>query len=169
MKASARIKKERNFWPHAVVGSILFIIVACAWTVKIAMENPVQFDQSYLAKYELVDNTIHDIRAKQQVFDTQFNATFLQEKVQLNRSTMLPLRVIDKASGEPLRAAQVTLLVTRPDTNAYNQEFTATTSTDGAFLLGPVSLDKPGRWQLITKIETDTAEGFVEYEIFATP
>ena len=38
------VKVERNFWPHTIVTMILLAIVACAWTIKIALDNPVQMD-----------------------------------------------------------------------------------------------------------------------------
>ncbi len=39
--------KEKNYWPHAILGIILAVIVAGAWTVKIALDNPVQEEIYY--------------------------------------------------------------------------------------------------------------------------
>ncbi|MBN2963221.1 FixH family protein [Sulfurospirillum sp. T05] len=161
-------KKERNLWPHAIVGAIIFIIVACGWTVKIALDNPVQFDQTYLAKYDQVDSSINELRANQQVFDGQFEAIFPLLKVEIDKPTQIPLQILRKVGALPVEEATVTLLITRPDTNAFNQEPHVSKGENGMFFFGPVVLDKPGRWQLLSKIQIDEFEGFVTHEVFAS-
>jgi len=168
MQEIAKKKKELNLWPHAIVGAIIFIIVACAWTVKIALDNPVQFDQFYLAKYDQVDANINEIRTKQQAFDARFEVKHALVRIPMHTPTMIPLQLIQKQTNLPLEQANITLLVTRPDTNAHNQEFHASAASEGVFMFGPVEVDMPGRWQLLAKIEAEGLEGFISYEVFAS-
>ena len=56
------LKKERNYWPHAIVTVLIFMVFACAMVVKIAMDNPVQMDSFYLDKYQQVDENINEIK-----------------------------------------------------------------------------------------------------------
>lgn len=57
----ANVKSERNYYPHAVVGMILGMVVACGWMIKIATDNPVEMDTYYMEKYQKVDHTINEI------------------------------------------------------------------------------------------------------------
>jgi hypothetical protein len=166
--ATPKQKKELNLWPHAIVGAIIFIFVACGWTVKIALDNPVEFDQAYLSKYDHVDGSINELRAGQKVFDGHFEVKHPLLRVEMDEATRLPLQVVRKADGLPVEEAHITLLLTRPDTNAFNQEMEATKAENGTFFFGPVVLDKPGRWQLLTKIQIGEFEGFATHEVFAS-
>ena len=56
------LKKEKNYWPHAIVIVLIFMIFACIMVVKIAIDNPVQMDSFYFEKYQQVDENINTIK-----------------------------------------------------------------------------------------------------------
>lgn len=159
--------KERNYWPHGIVISIILIIIACAWTIKIALDNPVQMDSYYMEKYQDVDRDMHNIEKKQDLFFERFNVVYDKSKVSVGQAFDLGLSVQDKQANQNIKDATITLLITRPETNEFNQKFTFTTSEDGVFRSKNIILDKPGRWQMLAKIKYKEYEGFHKYEVFA--
>ena len=46
----SKVKTERNYYPHAVIGMIIGCVIACGYTIKIALDNPVEMDTYYMEK-----------------------------------------------------------------------------------------------------------------------
>ena len=159
---------EKNYWPHAIVASIVFIVISCALTIKIALDNPVEMDSFYLEKYQSVDRNFNDIMEKQKAFDQAYVLEYGVRKFTMGKEETVALKIKDKQKGTYLDNAEVVLMLTRPETNANNKEMRASKTTDGAFLFGPITVDKPGRWQLLAKVKVGVLEGFNKYEVFAT-
>lgn len=160
--------KERNYWPHSIVAGIIFIIISCAVTIKIALDNPVEMDSFYLEKYQSVDRNYNEIMAKQKLFDAAYALEYGERKFIMGKEEMVTLKIKDKQSGKYLQKADITLMLTRPETNANNKEMSASAITDGAFTFGPMVVEKPGRWQLLAKVKVGDFEGFNKYEVYAT-
>lgn len=170
MQANLEKKEPFNAWPYAIVGGIIFIIIACAVTIKIALDNPVQLDGGfYLSKYQDVDDSINELLAKQKVFDEAYSLDYGIKKITMGAETMIPIAVRQKSDGISVDSASIRLLVTRPDSNVYNMELTPSGVKDGYYLFGPVKVELPGRWQLLSKVSVGEKEGFLKHEIFAAP
>jgi len=170
MEANLEKKEPFNAWPYAIVGGIIAIIIACGVTIKIALDNPVQLDGGfYLSKYQDVDDTINELLAKQKIFDEAYSLDYGIKKMTMHEDTMIPIAVRSKADGSAVDSASIRLLVTRPDSNVHNVELTPSGVKDGFYLFGPVNVELPGRWQLLTKVNVGEKEGFIKHEIFAAP
>lgn len=170
MQANLEKKEPFNAWPYAIVGGIIAIIIACGVTIKIALDNPVQLDGGfYLSKYQDVDDSINELLAKQKVFDESYSLEYGLRKITMGESTIIPIAIRAKADGTAVDSASIRLLVTRPDSNVNNVELTPAGIENGFYLFGPITVDLPGRWQLLSKISVGEKEGFVKHEIFATP
>ena len=39
----------KNYWPHAIVGSLILIVASCVATIILAVKNPVEMDEFYLS------------------------------------------------------------------------------------------------------------------------
>ncbi|NLC27754.1 MAG: 4-hydroxy-3-methylbut-2-en-1-yl diphosphate synthase [Campylobacteraceae bacterium] len=170
MQKSFKNKKELNAWPYAIVGSIFLVVIACGITIKIALNHPVQLDEGYyLSKYQDVDNSINDLLAKQRIFDETYTVEHNLRKVIMGKSTIIPVSVRLKTDLSLVDKASIELLLTRPDSNDFNLKMQSSTTKDGSYLFGPITVDKPGRWQLLAKVRVGEDEGFIKHEIFATP
>ncbi len=162
----ANVKSERNYYPHAVVGMILGMVVACGWMIKIATDNPVEMDTYYMEKYQKVDHTINEILELQEKFNTQFNLDYSTEKFSIG-SNSVTLTLTDK-SGAPINNATVIMMLSRPDTNKENKTFKATQVENGRYTFGPFEINRPGRWQILSKIEVGEFKGYHKNEAYAT-
>ncbi len=160
-------KHKRNYWPHAIILSIVLIIIACIWTIIVALDNPVEMDSYYLEKYQKVDKNINTIIKKQKEFFGRFEIRHLTKNLNLDAKSDIVFGIYDKVDKKLVQKAQIFMLVTRPETNKFNQELNAQGAMDGKFIFKDIVVNKPGRWQFKTKIKIGEYEGFDEYEVNA--
>ena len=162
------IKKEKNWWPHAIILVLCFMIFACAMVVKIAMDNPVQMDSFYLEKYQQVNENINEIRAKQKVFEENYALESKTIKFTMGESNSFKMSIKNIKDKSIVQDAQITLLISRPDSNDYNQEFILKNAKNGVFIFDGIKAELPGRWQVLTKINIGDKSSFNHYEVYAS-
>ncbi len=161
-------KKEINFWPIGIVTVIIFMIFACSMVVKIAFDNPVQMDSYYFEKYQQVDENINEIRAKQKVFEENFALSYKTKKFTMGEENSFEMSIKNIKDNSIIQNAQIKLVISRPETNELNQEFTATSAKNGVFVFKGIKAERPGRWQVLTKINIGDKSSFNQYEVYAS-
>lgn len=160
--------KSKNYWPHGIVFVLLLMVSACTLVVTIAIKNPVEMDSFYMEKYQKVDANINHIMAEQKAFDANYALEFKTKKFIIGAQNSFALSIKNKKDGSLLNNADIKLMVTRPETNKFNQEILAKKAKNGQFLFEGIQVNKPGRWQILTKINIDGKIGFNQYEVYAT-
>jgi len=160
-----KVKVERNYWPHTVVGMILGCVVACGWTIKIALDNPVEMDTFYIEKYQKVDQNINEIIELQTAFDAAFDLSYSTEQFVMGQNTMT-LKLTDK-SGKVVNNATITMMLSRPETNKDNKQMKPSNVENGLYTFGPFDIQKPGRWQILSKIEMGEFKGYHKSEAYS--
>jgi nitrogen fixation protein FixH len=144
---------------------ILATVVACAWTIKIALDNPVEMDTFYMEKYQKVDQNINEIIELQAKFDVAFDLGYSTEQFTIGQNS-ISLTLKEK-SGKVVSDATITLMLSRPETNKDNKTLKPTSSENGTYTFGPFDINKPGRWQILTKIEKGDFKGYHKNEAYA--
>ncbi|ARU49623.1 FixH family protein [Sulfurospirillum diekertiae] len=160
-----KVKSERTYYPHVVVGMIIGCVIACAITVKIAMDHPVEMDTFYMEKYQKVENNINEIIELQGKFDTQFNLAYSTEKFEMGQNS-ITLKLTDK-SGVAVNNANITMMLSRPDSNKDNKQLLPSKVENGNYTFGPFEINKPGRWQILSKINVGEFKGYHKNEAYA--
>ena len=74
----------KNYWPHAIVISLILIVASCVATIILAVKNPVEMDEFYFERYQNVDENINEIEASQRRFDDKYALKFEPEFDRLN-------------------------------------------------------------------------------------
>lgn len=160
------VKQERNYWPHSIIAMIIACVIACGWTIKIAFDNPVEMDTFYMEKYQQVDQNINEILELQAAFNAQFDLGYSSEKFVLGENSIV-LTLRDK-QGNAVENATVTLMLSRPETNQDNKKMNVAQAQKGQYTFGPFEINKPGRWQILSKIEVGDFKGYHKTETYAT-
>lgn len=161
-----KVSKERNYWPHTIIGMILATVVACGWTIKIAMSNPVEMDTFYMEKYQKVDQNINEIMELQEKFNAKYDLRYSTESFVMGKNSF-SIKLLDKENGKEIENAKVTLLLSRPETNKDNKEMKPSKIENGNYIFDVIEILKPGRWQILTKIEIGEFKGYSKYEVYA--
>lgn len=65
--------KEKNYWPHAIIGVLLFGVFMVSVSITIAMKNPIQDENTYFAKKRIVDENINEIIKEQTLFNNIYD------------------------------------------------------------------------------------------------
>ena len=159
---------DKNYWPHAIVTVLIFMVIACTVVVKIAIDNPVQMDTFYLEKYQQVNENINEIKEKQKIFEENFKILYKTKKFTIGKSNSFQMSIKDKNNQNMINNAEIKLVVSRPDSNDYNQEFIIKNATNGVFAFKGIKIEKPGRWQILTKINIGAKSSFNRYEVYAS-
>lgn len=91
---------------------ILATVVACAWTIKIALDNPVEMDTFYMEKYQKVDQNINEIMELQEKFNAKYDLRYSTESFVMGKNSF-SIKLLDKENGKEIENAKVTLLLSR--------------------------------------------------------
>ncbi len=73
---------ERNYWPHFIIGLVFFAIALGVWTVKNAIDNPVELDNTYMMPYQKVDEEIYDLQKMKKEFQKRYDLQVLTKKLE---------------------------------------------------------------------------------------
>ena len=165
---SSKVKDEKNYWPHAIVLVLCFMVIVCAVVVKIAFDNPVQMDSFYLEKYQDVNENINEIREKQKVFEENYAIGYETKKFTIGESNSFKMSIKNIKDQSNIQNAEIKLVISRPDSNEYNQEFTLKSAKNGIFIFDGIKAELPGRWQILTKIKIGDKSSFNKYEVYAS-
>ena len=160
----ASVKAERNYYPHAVIGMIIGCVIACGYTIKIAFDNPVEMDTFYMERYQKVDENINQILELQEKFNAKFNLDYSSEKFTIGQNT-ITLKLTSK-DGEAISNADVTMMLSRPETNKDNKSLKPSKVENGEYTFGPFEINKVGRWQILSKIEQGEFKGYHKNEAY---
>ncbi len=142
---------EKNYWPHFIIALVVFAIGLGVWTVRVAVDNPVQLDNSFMMKYQDVDNNYYQIEQAARKFDQKYSLAFENRKLKVGKNDLI--FVVTTKDGKPVTNAKVEVLVARPDTTKYDKHIIAHFK-NGRYV-ATVDLPLEGRWDVNVKVTID--------------
>lgn len=176
------MQNKKTFWPYGIALSLCAIIIACGVTIFIGSKNPVYMDNFYFDKYQNVENDFFNIEQSSKKFKSEFefklnnlnlrpyknpntSQIFDVLDVNANKENVLNFLLTPK-STELVNDMKIEVLLTRPQTNDFNQKLDIIKNENGFdIVLNP---SKIGRWQLMIKlISSENSIGFYKYELYA--
>ena len=137
-------------WPVGIIGSIIFIVIACAVTIYIALLQPVKEDMDMMFGYQALDTNANEVIVAGIVFNKKYKLTYTGEGVSLDGST-LSYRVED-TDGKPVNNAIVEVLISRPVIPGENVVLQNPRVENGNYIFENVKVAEKGRWNILTKI-----------------
>ncbi|MDR0408494.1 MAG: 4-hydroxy-3-methylbut-2-en-1-yl diphosphate synthase [Campylobacteraceae bacterium] len=166
-------RKSKNYWPHAILISLGLIALACVYTIIEALKNPVEMDTFYLQNYQEVDKNYDKIKALQENFEKKYKVFFevnngSDDILHVGENNNIKITLNDREQSECDLDADIQLLLTRPETNLYNQNLTGSEIDKCEWFFSPITIEKIGRWQFQTKITIGEDVGFFTYETNTT-
>jgi hypothetical protein len=143
-------KNPGTKWPIIIAVSIVGIIGACVWTIKVALNNPVQMSDYGMQGYHDYDANVNDIIAAKIRFDRKYDIVYLTPQIS-EKETVIEYNLSDNA-GQAINNATVEVILTRPDETQHNISLSNPTVSEGKYTFAPVDLPKAGRWDIMAKI-----------------
>lgn len=143
-------KNPGTKWPIIIGLSIVGVIGACVWTVKVAINNPVEMSEYGMQNYHEYDRDANDIIEAKIAFDKKYSVIFLTPQI-LEKGSVIEYKVTDK-EGKDVNDASFEVILTRPDMNKYDINLSNPTVEKGKYSFAPVDLPKAGRWDIMAKV-----------------
>jgi len=161
------MKKERNYY---LIGLFIFgalFISGLLYMLKIAFSNPVEMDSSHMMAYRDLDKNYNQIAESGRKFDESYAVSLEKVSLRKDMPANLELNITDKTTGKMVDA-NITALITRPDTSKHDIKITDFNKTSvGSYLSKPFSVALEGRWKVMYKIEIGEVQKFIDFETFA--
>ena len=173
-----------KYWPYLILGFIFIGLFLGFWTVRSAISMPVHESEAYQKKYQDADTNINKILESQQRFDARYKLEPVGFKpssfklkdyaikhgkvVSLEKEMVMQYRV-STTSGEAVHDANLTLLITRPQTSSDDQTLSGFKEKDGLYTTPTVTLKNPGRYWLKLRVQIGDTDGYLEQEAFLKP
>ena len=167
-----------KYWPYMILGFLFIGITLGYWTIKNTISLPVHESNRYMQKYQDADKASNEIVESQARFDAKYSVAFsgleksdfkpkhLKRKPHvhyaLNDNNSLTFTIKDK-SGKGVSDANITLLVTRPQTEKedyYAQDISK--SGDGVYKVSNIKIANKGRYILRTKISVGNDTRYID-------
>lgn len=143
-------KNPGTKWPVMIAVSIAGVIGACIWTIKVALNNPVQMSEYGMQNYHLYDANVNDIIAAKIAFDKKYTIALLTPQIS-EKGSVIEYSVTDK-TGKAVDNANVEVILTRPNETQHNMSLINPTVLNGKYTFGSVDLPLAGRWDILAKV-----------------
>ncbi|WP_169777646.1 FixH family protein [Campylobacter mucosalis] len=157
------MRDKKTFWPYGIVISILGCVALCVGTIWVSLDYPVELDGFYLQNKTIVNDNINEIIAKQKAFDEKFSVSLKTQKFKIGSDENVKIAITPKTDEKINLNYQI--LLTRPDTNAYNKELNATINGN-ILTTSKIEPTLEGRWQIMLKLSAQDIVGFYKLEFF---
>ena len=157
-----------KYWPYMILGFLFIGITLGYWTIKNTISLPVHESNKFMQKYQDADKASIEIEESQARFDAKYNVAFkgleksdfkpkhLKRKAHvhyiLKENNSFDFIIKDK-NGSGINDANITLLVTRPQTEKedyYVKDITK--SGNGIYKVNNIKIPHKGRYILRSKI-----------------
>jgi len=166
-----------KFWPYMILGFLAIGITLGYWTIKNTINLPVHESNEYMQKYQDADKSANEIIESAQRFDSKyklsiegleksdFKPKFLKRKpnqyFKLNSNNTINIKVSTK-DGKLVEDANITLLLTRPQTEKDDKYFKNIKFKDGYYKVENLKISKAGRYILRVKATKGDATKYMD-------
>jgi hypothetical protein len=147
----------KNYWPQTISLMIFGSIIASTFTIKIAINNPVEDSNLFLDNYHVTDKNINEIFSKQIDFTKNYQ---VKANIIEFSDNIIKIDFNIYKDGNLLTLndeVKFDLSLTRPETRDFDQIFNSQKID--------FNISKAGRWNLYLKVQIDKSIGFFNYEI----
>ena len=156
-------KSNGRIWPYAIGLSITLVFGFCVATIVVTQTANIQESDAYMLKYQDADAKANDLIEAKIAFDKQYNVSFISKEITTEYSTF-KYSVSDK-NGNTLDNAKLTLAISRPETDEFNEKFETPIIKDKIYSFNDVKFSKPGVWNLLLKVEVGEDYRFYDVKV----
>jgi len=177
---------KKTYWPHMILGFLMLAIILGYWTIKTAISMPVQETNDYMMKYQISDININDILTKKMAFDKLYNIKIIDTKTMVmsdnihsNRVQVDPVVLklgknsfaytISTKSGDIIKDANASFLLTRPHTKKDDQMIKVVDIVGNKYLISELNITKVGRYTLQFRAKIGDTIGYSSIEAYLPP
>jgi len=151
-----------KIWPYAIGSAIVLVFGFCVATVMIVESANVQETNEYMTNYQQAEINANDYINNKIAFDKKYKIRYVPSKLEKNAT--VAFNVTD-LSGNAVKGAKLTILVSRPETHIYDQKLQSKSLENGNYIFNNVKFEKIGVWDIITKVEVGKDSRFYNVKV----
>lgn len=155
-------KNAGRKWPVIIAVATLVVVAFGAFTIKVAMNNPVQMSDYGMQSYHEYDKNANDIINAKIAFDQKYTISFLSPQI-TEHGSVLVYQVTDK-SGNAVNDAAFEVVMTRPDNTNNDVNVTLSDVSDGKYTFNTVNLPLSGRWDILAKVTVGSDQRYYNHK-----
>ncbi|WP_267524079.1 FixH family protein [Campylobacter sp. MG1] len=164
--------KNGRYWPYLIIGSIIFMVIVCVYTVYLSFDYPVDEDESYFLKYQEVEKNYANIKNIEEEFLKYFDINIMAEKTILD-ITKTQAFLIDNGisfkvnAKENLKTSdiQVKAKLTRPHTKKFDKLIDFKYDDKNELFYTNLDNLENGRWTLLIEFKINDLFKFYKLEL----
>ncbi|MEA1918023.1 MAG: FixH family protein [Campylobacterota bacterium] len=159
------MKKESSgiIWPYAIGISIILVIFASYYTVKVALEHPVEQSNLFMRNYHDADANINQIIMDEIEFNKNYRATLVESDMNM-KNTTVAFRIMTK-DATMFNDAKIQLILTRPQNDKSDIKPINPIVKDGLYTFSNIELSHEGRWDIMAKITAGKYYRYLDYKV----
>jgi len=147
-----------RIWPYAIGASIILIFGACVATIVVANTLPVQKSDTYMMDYHEADAKANDILEAAIEFNKKYKIEYIPAELKVQEG-VIKYRISDLDSN-PVNNADITIVITRPNSHKFDQELSNPKVEDGIYTFDSITLAQNGRWDIMAKVNVGELHRF---------
>ena len=157
------MKENRGkIWAYSVGFSIILVFGFCVATVFVVESANVQESNEYMTNYQSAEINANDYINNKIAFDKKYQISYVPSDLTKSASLLFKVKTL---SGKLVKNAKLTILVSRPDTHVYDQKLQSSVFKNGNYIFNNVKFEKPGSWDIITKVEIGKYSRFYNIKV----
>jgi hypothetical protein len=125
-------------------------------------------DSFYFVNYHEVDADINKIMMSQMAFDKKYTLEVPRDNFKLGGENSVSIKLTNKESGDAVNDANISVLITRPATVEFDKNLKLQSSENGLYEFSKFKINRPGRWQIMSKVTVGGLTSFNKLEVNAT-
>lgn len=145
-----KIMSDGKHWPIGIIAAIIFIVIACGFTIYVALLQPVQEDRDLMLDYHGVDQNANKLIVAGLVFNQKYKLTYTGEGVSTEGSTLS--YKLEDTNNKPINDAVIEVILSRPITSDNQQVLNNPRIENGNYIFENIQVAKKGRWNILTKV-----------------
>jgi FixH len=153
---------ENKIFVFLFVVSGIFL-AGLSYVLTVALSTSVEMSNDYQMSYKELEKNYDQIVKSEKLFDQKYKVTPLSGRNLSQTGNTVALRIED-AVGNLAKEANVTAVVTRPDTTKHDVVLPAFRFENGEYRSIAFDLSKIGRWQISYSIEIADATKHIQVE-----
>jgi hypothetical protein len=166
-----------KYWPYMILGFLFIGLTLGYWTIKNTISLPVHESNEFMQKYQEADSKAREIEDSEARFDAKYNVevkglekTNFKPK-HLKRKAHIHYKLDNKVSysyivttkdGKVVNSADVTLLLTRPQTEKDDFKYGKVAFENGEYKVKDLKVNKLGRYILRARVKMGNDTKYID-------
>jgi len=156
-------KLSAKIWPYSIGTAIIMVFGFCVATVVVVESANIQESNEYMTNYQTAENNANDYINKRIAFDKKYKIAYVNRGID-KRNPLIRYSVTTLDSA-PVMDAKIKILVSRPETHEFDQKLNSPRFEDGFYTFDGINFAKPGKWDIIAKVEVGEDSRFYNIKI----